>query len=31
MFYNGEGLCVLWGFPALKTNSSTKFNLSTND
>ena len=25
------GLCVRWGFPALKPNSSTNFNLSTND
>ena len=28
---NGFGLGVRWGFPALKPNSSTNFNLSTND
>jgi hypothetical protein len=28
---NVFGLCVRWGFPALKPNSSTNFNLSTND
>ena len=28
---NGFGLCIRWGFPALKINSSTNFNLSTND
>ena len=28
---NVFGLCVRWGFPALKLNSSTNFNLSTND
>jgi len=31
IFRNGFGLCVRWGFPALKPNSSTNFNLSTND
>ncbi len=25
------GLCVRWGFPALKLNSSMNFNLRTND
>jgi hypothetical protein len=25
------GLCVRWGLPALKLNSSNKLNLSTND
>jgi len=29
--YNGIELCVRWGFQALKPNSSTNFNLSTND
>jgi len=29
--HNGFGLCVRWGFPALKPNSSTNLNLSTND
>jgi len=28
---NGLGLCVRWGFPALKPNSSTNLNLSKND
>ena len=28
---NVFGLCVRWGFPTLKSNSSTNFNLSTND
>jgi hypothetical protein len=29
--YNVSGLCVRWGFPALKPIDSTNFNLSTND
>jgi hypothetical protein len=28
---NVSGLCVRWGFPALKPIDSTNFNLSTND
>ena len=28
---NVFGLCVRWGFPALKPIDSTNFNLSTND
>lgn len=28
---NVLGLCVRWGFPALKPNSSTNLILSTND
>lgn len=28
---NVFGLCVRWGFPALKLNSSNKLNLNTND
>jgi len=28
---NVRGLCVRWGFSALKPNSSNKLNLSTND
>ena len=31
MFANVFGLCVRWGLPALKPNSSTNFNLNTND
>jgi len=29
--HNVLGLCVRWGFPALKPIDSTNFNLSTND
>jgi hypothetical protein len=29
--HNVSGLCVRWGFPALKPIDSTNFNLSTND
>jgi len=31
MEHNGLGLCVRWGFPALKPIDSTNFNLRTND
>jgi hypothetical protein len=28
---NGFGLCVRWGFPALKPNSSNNFKFKTNE
>lgn len=27
---NGQGLCVRWGFPTLKLNSSNNFKIKTN-